>query len=293
MKIRLSRRCMINPASFPKIPVYQKSCEPSVPDQIGGLRHSGILKFFLIAYAISWTGWLVIFARHFSFLAGSGFWFYLLAVLAPHISAVLCMALERGADGLRTFYRLVFRRVRWLWGLAALAVPPLLNLAQDGLVLGLHLPHGPFFKHPPRTVTILVLGQLAVILGEEPGWRGFALPRLIKNPGPKLGTLVLGVLWAFWHLPLFLIPGTAQYGTPFWPFVITLIAWSMVITLLVLQSRASVIPAMLFHLSANLCDFTMWEPAEYWLALGPWVIVAAIAAWRMETREPPFSAIPA
>ena len=47
-------------------------------------------------------------------------------------------------------------------------------------------------------------------LGAEPGWRGFALPRLEQRSAPLVGTLLLGVLWGLWHLPLFFIPGTDQ-----------------------------------------------------------------------------------
>jgi hypothetical protein len=68
------------------------------------------------------------------------------------------------------------------------------------------------------------------------------------------------------------------------PFLVTLMAWSMVITLVVMNARGSVVAAMLFHASANLCAFTMLEPGAQVLALGPWVVAAAIASWRMRMR---------
>jgi membrane protease YdiL (CAAX protease family) len=132
---------------------------------------------------------------------------------------------------------------------------------------------------------MLLIGQAIVVLGEEPGWRGFALPRLIARFGPIVGTVILGIAWACWHLPLFMIAGTPQYGTGFVPFALMLIAWSMVITLVVLRARGSVIPAMLFHASANVCAFTMWEPDAQLFALGPWIIAAVIAGWRIRMRR--------
>src|SRR5438552_19204582 len=87
--------------------------------------------------------------------------------------------------------------------------------------------------------------------------------------------------WAFWHLPLFIITGTPQYGTGFLPFALELIAWSMVMTLIMMHARGSVVAAMLFHASGNLCAFTMWQPDVHLFALGPWVTAAGIAAWRM------------
>ena len=241
------------------------------------LRNSRIVIFFLIAYSISWALWITLFARHLYFRAGLGLWLYLGAIFAPHISAVMITAFDGGPLGLRAFYRVVFRSLPFRWAVIATSVPPMVYLARDSIAIVFHLPHPSFFHHPPRTLAVLVFGQLAVVMGEEPGWRGFALPRLIERLGPNVGTLILGIAWAFWHLPLFAVPGTAQYGIPFLPFLITLMAWSLLVTFIVMQTRGSAVGAMLFHASANVCDFTMWEPSAQVVALAPWVILAAVA----------------
>jgi CAAX protease family protein len=240
--------------------------------------------FFLIAYAISWTAWITLFAQRFCPFAGRGRWLYVAAVIAPHVAALVITAVEGGRAGLRTFYRRVLRQVPFRWVIVAICVPPIVYLIRDAIHVGFSLPHGAFFHHPPRTVSMLIFGQLVVVLGEEPGWRGFALPRLIARFGLLGGTLILGIAWAFWHIPLFMIRGTSQYGTGFLPFALMLMAWSMVITLIVICARGSVVPAMLFHASVNICAFTMWEPDAQLLALGPWVAVALLAGWRMQSQ---------
>lgn len=245
--------------------------------------------FFLIAYAISWTAWITLFARHLPPLVWPGRGLYLAAVLAPHGAALVSTAVEGGRAELGAFYRRITRHVPFRWAIVAICVPPIIYLVRDAMSVGFHLPHDSFFHRPPRTVTALVLGQLAVVVGEEPGWRGFALPRLVGRFGPIVGTLILGIAWAFWHLPLFIINGTPQYGTGFLAFVLELMAWSMVMTLIMMHARGSVVAAMLFHASANLCAFTMWQPDGQVFALGPWVIAAGIAAWWMQwelTRAP-------
>lgn len=244
-------------------------------------RISHTLMFFALAYSISWTLWIVLFARHLSHLAGAGLLLYLFAVFAPHASAAINTAVEGGWGGLSAFYKMIFRPLPIRWVIVATAVPPLVYLLRDGLVVAFGFNHGAFFQRPPRTLAVLLLGQLAVVFGEEPGWRGFALPRLIKRTGPLVGTLLLGIGWTVWHLPLFLIRGTAQYGSGFMPFLVLLTAWSMVITLVVMRGRGSIIGAMLFHASANVCAFSMWEPKPVGLALAPWAVVAVIAAWKM------------
>ncbi len=246
------------------------------------LRNLRIAMFFLIAYAISWTAWITLFARHLPPLVWPGRGLYLAAVLAPHGAAFVSTAVEGGRTELGVFYRRITRHVPFRWAIVAICVPPIIYLVRNAMSVGFHLPHDSFFHRPPRTVTALVLGQLVVVLGEEPGWRGYALPRLVGRFGPIVGTLILGIAWAFWHLPLFIINGTPQYGTGFLPFVLELMAWSMVMTLIMMHAQGSVVAAMLFHASANLCAFTMWQPDGQVFALGPWVIAAGIAAWWMQ-----------
>ena len=96
-------------------------------------------------------------------------------------------------------------------------------------------------------------------MGEEPGWRGFALPRLEQRSGPLVGTILLGVLWGLWHLPLFLlVPGYNGAGTgfvgiliPFVAFVILVIAYTVVFTWVFNNTRGSILLAILLHASIN------------------------------------------
>jgi membrane protease YdiL (CAAX protease family) len=87
-------------------------------------------------------------------------------------------------------------------------------------------------------------------VGEEPGWRGYALPRLQSHFGPFRASLLLGVLWAFWHLPLFLLRGwTTTCGVP--TFVVVVVGWSLLFTFAVNLSGGSVVVAVFAHAAAN------------------------------------------
>jgi uncharacterized protein len=244
-----------------------------------------IALFFAIAYAVSWSIWAILFSKHLSHIHGAGFYLYLFAVLAPHFAAVLVTAFEGGRTGIVEFYGRVFRSLPMGLLVAAIAAPVVIYLARYllGAVFGQTF-GAPVFHPAPRTLSILLIGQTAVALGEEPGWRGFALGRLTNRLGVVFGSVVLGVGWAIWHLPLFIIAGTAQYGTPFLPFLTTLIAWSLIVTWFVRRARGAVIVAMLFHASANLCDFVMWEPPSALISVAPWVLAAAFATWRLQLQ---------
>ena len=88
-------------------------------------------------------------------------------------------------------------------------------------------------------------------LGEEIGWRGFALPEFQKRLGSLGGSIIVGILWAVWHLPLFFTPGSNQYGDSLIPYIYVLTCWTIVMALFVGKARGSILPGILLHESAN------------------------------------------
>ena len=145
-----------------------------------------------------------------------------------------------------------------------LGVPALLLLAilpLPGALSAFRLPALSFWP------TYLILYLLFLIawgpLGEEPGWRGFALPRLEQRSGPLVGTLLLGVLWGLWHLPLFFIPGSDQYALSvvstgfvghligFGVYIIWTTGLAVTITWVFNNTRGSLGLSMLLHASVN------------------------------------------
>jgi membrane protease YdiL (CAAX protease family) len=129
------------------------------------------------------------------------------AYLGPLGAAFLVTALSEGRPGLRRWGGRLFKwGVGWRWYALALAGVPALLVAgtlavSPAAAAGLRLPPLELFL---LYVPFLLLQMVTTGLAEEPGWRDFALMRHQRQHGPLLGTLILGVLWAGWHLPLFL-----------------------------------------------------------------------------------------
>ena len=117
----------------------------------------------------------------------------------------------------------------------------------------------------------------ALIVGEELGWRGYSLPKLLTGRSALSASLILGVLWGAWHLPTFFVPGAPQYGLPFSAFVLLTIAYSVVFTWVYLHTRGSVLIATLLHGAINLSQGILGgiDPArEYWLLVAVYGVAA-------------------
>jgi membrane protease YdiL (CAAX protease family) len=114
-------------------------------------------------------------------------------------------------------------------------------------------------------------------IGEEFGWRGFALPQLLRRWSPLAASLVLGAVWGVWHLPTFFIASLPQSRLSFPLFVLNSIALSVIMTWLYLRTGGDLLLMILVHLMANDCTtlgvpFNAEAVAEIVCALG---IIAA------------------
>jgi len=152
-----------------------------------------------LAYALSW--WAVPFG---------GF-----IPAGPLIAALIVIPLTHGLAGLRELgCRMIRWRVGWIWYAVAIGLPLAVHLLTVALDVGLGAPAPSFAQFSPLSSLILVfavrlINPLDGPMGEEPGWRGFALPGLQAERSPLLATLILAVLVVLWHLPLWVLP---QFG---------------------------------------------------------------------------------
>lgn len=107
-------------------------------------------------------------------------------------------------------------------------------------------------------VQILVIGGA---LGEELGWRGYALPKLETIYGWFIGTLLLGILWSFWHLPLFFMTGTVQSNIPLWQFMLQNIVITYFYTWIYNNTRGNLILMILLHgiMNTSAAVFPYWQ----------------------------------
>ncbi|MFM9555707.1 MULTISPECIES: CPBP family intramembrane glutamic endopeptidase [Streptomyces] len=184
------------------------------------------------------------------------------AYLGPIGSALLVTAVTEGRAGLRAWRgRMTKPRVRWGWFLVvALSVPAALTITSAALT-GQN-PVLPSAAALAAYVPGLILQMVTTGLAEEPGWREFAMPHMQRRFGPLVATLVVGVLWGSWHLPLFLTEwgGGPDVGLSRLPaFLGTTLAFSFVMTWVFNRSRESMPLVMLLHTSVNNFFSVAWS----------------------------------
>jgi membrane protease YdiL (CAAX protease family) len=226
----------------------------------GLLARHPLVFFFIIAYAGTWLTELPYVlsedgAGLLPFSSPLLIWTSPLTVfMGPFLAAFVMTGATEGREGVgRLLRRFVLWRVGLRWylfafvGIPAIAVlsvvvmPGVLGSFQ-GLVALSPLPLLGVF------VYVLILGGA---LGEEPGWRGFALPRLQSLHGPLVGSLILGPLWALWHLPLFFTPWNELTAFNVVVFVLATTCLAIMYTWVFNNTKGSVLMAILIHASFN------------------------------------------
>jgi membrane protease YdiL (CAAX protease family) len=195
--------------------------------------------FFVLAYLLSWSVFLpMVLFRAPPQLA-------ILGTFGPSLAALVTHRLATGN------YRELLNATTWWRTLCGTAVGVALIILAFVVLpgIGTAAPNQLNWRILMSTGVYNYSTLLGGPLGEEPGWRGYALPRLEERFGPVRGTLLLAVLWAVWHLPLFIRPGWES--APFWIYVGIITGLSLIMTYAANLARFSVITAVAMHAAFN------------------------------------------
>lgn len=250
-----------------------------------------LLSFIVLTFTWSWSLWLLSALIHSkssmaaAVLSGA-------ASFGPSLSAAAIVFYSVGRVEFRCWLQRCLQwRVGWRWMSLAFLLPlaVMSGVALGQLALGGTLVYSPARDHllmaPAVFVGVFLAGGP---LGEEFGWRGYALPALQKRYGWRVASLVIGAVWGFWHLPLFLLVGTTQSLTPVLVFMPMVVALSVLFAWLFNRTGHSVVPALVLHTAFNGWAFLVptlpsdgaQRPSE--MAVGVFVLIALVLLFRAD-----------
>lgn len=267
-------------------------------------RRHPVTAFLLIAFGVPWIGWTF---RGFMFdgewfsqgARGAIGWVLFYFGCGPLLGGFIVTAMTRGRSGVRALLRrcIDWRVNGWWWAYAILLPIVLAGVSRGvlaalaGVELGSFDPLGLAVLFTPGILLIFTIGPLC----EEAGWRGFLLPNLLESYSPLPASLLIGILWTVWHLPLSFTLSAYEgiFGEPgqFVSYLVLVTAFSVHFTWLHRYGRGSLLLVMVFHWTVNARNpvFSRLFPevsSETWSSLNaspafavatvlPWVLTAA------------------
>jgi membrane protease YdiL (CAAX protease family) len=243
-----------------------------------------ILIYLFITYLFSWTAWGILYTSYKNVISRNIYYnhFQLFLVIGgsmPSIMSIIFVSFFYGSNGIKEILK---KLITW-------KVNPLFYLfALFYTVLSFYIPlwicniTGSTYKFycPISIYNILLYFLSTMFLGgpieEELGWRGYVLPQLQNKFNPVYSSVVLGIFWACWHIPLFFIRGMNQYGASFILFIIEVILSSILFTWVYNRTHGSLIISILFHASFNVTVSILY-PLHYFLkSVNRYTIIAVI-----------------
>ena len=232
-----------------------------------------LLKFFALTFGLSWISWAAYLA-----ISQANMPLLFLGVFAPSIVAIALTTRDGGPAATKALLGRIFKwDVGAGWFVFAIAYIPAIKLTAA-------LVHRILTGSWPRFGTEPVYLMLAALListwvqaGEEIGWRGYALPRLTERFGLAQASVILGVIWATWHLPIFFFPVGDLLGQSFPMYLLQVTAISVTMAWLYWRTGGSLLLVMLFHAAVNnLKDIV---PSATPGATNPFVLNASLVGW--------------
>jgi len=245
------------------------------------MGRAGLVVFVLLTFALTWTAWIV--PAAFLTPGSAGFFalggpVFLLGVFAPGLVALALTAYWEGRAGVA---RLLARIGIWQLD-ARLYLFAIGYFASIKLLAALihRMAEGAWPAFGDTSVAMILVGIAVstwVQAGEEVGWRGYALPRLASHLGLGGASVLLGIVWALWHLPLFFLAGSGSDGQSFPIYLLQVTTLSVAMSWLYWKAQGSLLIVMLMHASVN--NTTGIVPAAVPNAADPMSLQGSVVAW--------------
>ena len=225
---------------------------PAASTPAGRTFPASLFPFLVATFALTWACWFGVLAARIPLQSPIAELLVLVGTFAPAFAALW---LTGKYEGRRGIHSLLNRTLKWRvgigWYVLAVTYTVAVKLAS-ALIYRLIAGAWPRFGTVPWYVMfVAIVFSTPVQSGEELGWRGYVLPRLAERMGFAWASVVLGLIWAGWHLPIFFIPGADKYhqSFPLWATAVT--AVSVAMAYMYVKTGGSLLLTMLMHAAVN------------------------------------------
>jgi uncharacterized protein len=259
--------------------------EPSVRSKETIIQKYPLTSFFMLAIGLTWIFMIA------DALGSHGILPFRLPLplmvlmgYMPTLAAVIVTGQTEGRQGVRALLRklTIFRvGLRWyLFAIFGLAGVYLMTIFLYNRVSSPDLPYlsDKMQPLPPLQLALTAVTMFIVfgiVNGEELAWRGFATPRLQARHNALTASLIMGVIWSVFHVPLFFtVTGSSQADESFISFLVSTVAITVLYTWLLNNTRGSVLLAYLFHAASN--TWTQVFPIDHANALVSWIMIGLL-----------------
>lgn len=208
------------------------------------LQSYPVATFFLLTFIFSWGIWGVARALFPGASSGLRTAVHTVGLCGPTVAALVISAFLYGRQGVADLLKQI---TRWRVGVAWYLFALFSALAVGSVAIGTHALFG--VATPPLNFHIVpALVPLPAGLPEEYGWRGFALPHLLKKRNALVASLIIALFWVLWHIPI----SPALKHVPFLGlFLLEVIPLTILFSWLYINSRGSILLVVLYHLAYN------------------------------------------
>jgi membrane protease YdiL (CAAX protease family) len=220
--------------------------------------------YFAATFLWTWSFWGLAILNGSNMEVGEGIGLLLLGVAGPTITGILFTYLTRDKEGRQDFWKRVigFNRIPAVWYLVIFLFVPAMHLIAvllDILFGGGGSTWGELARGAaanPLSILFSIMFSTLIPFIEELGWRGYLLDRLQAKWSALASSLILGLLWSLWHLPMFFIRGSYQAGLgigtlEFWLFFLSIVPLTFVFTWIFNNTGRSTLATILFHSMIN------------------------------------------
>jgi membrane protease YdiL (CAAX protease family) len=265
------------------------------------VRSGQLWQFFIFTFLFSWLLWLPNVLLTYNLISANNIiqsfntvllW---LAGTGPSLVAIILITKQEGKTKLKELFIRVVKLKLGYWYLPIFLILPLILVLAH--IINVLLFNASFPKTGPLSepwwIPLLLIVFFVMQFAEELGWRGYALDRLQTKMNATFASILLGSIWAIWHIPMFISNGFGQYKyhLPFLQFFITIVLISIIITWLQNNCKSSLFPAFVVHAQVNISgdvlpliekntevqgDYTVWIIANIFLLI---FVVSIIKYW--------------